>query len=587
MYSFIGIFFLVCLALPPPVRAAMHVGMTPSEYSPSPVGTVVYWDAAVSDAGEGTVWYRFRARRVDGEFRVVRDYGPGSTLIWCAADREGTYEIEVSARNLSTGESAAATSSFEVSPLATGDQPAIARTQHPLIFVYGAPACPVGARMKVAIRDPEGTQHSTPFQPCRINETLNFVIAGMRPATEYTVRHVLLDGSRTAAGPELKMVTGNVDPITTYTVVTPPPQPVQAGVLLQSPLAQFMVATDLTGRMVWYYQGEIETLTRGYPGGTFTGFTQHAQGEDSEQLVGEFDLMGITTRVTNAARINEQLAAMGKRPITGFHHEAARLPGGRFLALANTEQMLSNVQQAQSPVDVLGDMILVLDQDMQVEWVWDAFEHMDVDRTAVLRETCTPTGGGCPPFRLATRANDWLHSNSVQLMPDGNLLVSVRHQDWLVKIDYRNGKGDGHVIWRLGKDGDFAMEPADSNGWFSHQHDAAVERGNSNRIMLFDNGNTRRAEDGEAHSRGQVWELDEFNRKAALVFNADLGSYSSALGTAQRLPNGNYHFDLGFVTPALSESVEVDGWAQPVYRLRIGAPMYRTFRLRDIYTPME
>jgi hypothetical protein len=71
------------------------------------------------------------------------------------------------------------------------------------------------------------------------------------------------------------------------------------------------------------------------------------------------------------------------------------------------------------------------------------------------------------------------------------------------------------------------------------------------------------------------------------VFNADLGYYSAALGTAQRLPNGNYHFDLGFVTPSQSESVEVDPYAQSVYRLQIGAAMYRTFRLRDIYTPIE
>jgi hypothetical protein len=587
MTSFLCGILFIFLFLPLRVYATISVELTPSEYSPSPLGTVVYWDAAVSDAGDGTLWYRFRTRRAGGEFRVVRDYGPVSTLVWSAADREGTYEIEVSVRNLSTGESAVKTGSFEMSPLAKGDQPAVSATPHPLVFLYGAPACPVGARMRVAFRDPEGTVQSTPFQPCRANETLNFLIAGMRPATEYTLRHVLQDGSRTTTGPELKVVTGNVDPIATYTVVTPPPRPSQAGVLLQSPIAQFIVATDLTGQMMWYYRGEIEMLTRSYSGGIFTGFTQRAQGEDSEQLVGEFDLMGITTRVTNAARINEQLAAMRKRPITGFHHEAARLPGGRILALASTEQVLSNVQEEASAVDVLGDMILILDQDMRVEWVWDAFEHMDVNRAAVLRETCTPTGGGCPPFRLAAQANDWLHGNSVQLMPDGNLLLSLRHQDWLVKIDYRNGAGDGHVIWRLGRYGDFALDSSDPNAWFSHQHDASVLRGNQNRIMLFDNGNARRVEDGGAHSRGQVWELDEFNRKATLVFNADLGYYSAALGTAQRLPNGNYHFDLGFVTPSQSESVEVDPYAQSVYRLQIGAAMYRTFRLRDIYTPIE
>ena len=53
---------------------------------------------------------------------------------------------------------------------------------------------------------------------------------------------------------------------------------------------------------------------------------------------------------------------------------------------------------------------------------------------------------------------------------DGNLIVSVRHQDWVIKIDYAHGHGDGHVIWRLGQGGDFAVISSDPSPWFSHQH---------------------------------------------------------------------------------------------------------------------
>src|SRR5262249_5782997 len=66
-----------------------------------------------------------------------------------------------------------------------------------------------------------------------------------------------------------------------------------------------------------------------------------------------------------------------------------------------------------------------------------------------------------PDMRLSTwrrGPNDWLHDNSVDLTPDGNLLLSSRHRDWLIKIDYRNGEGSGKVIWRLGKDGDFRFD---------------------------------------------------------------------------------------------------------------------------------
>src|SRR5207249_3548750 len=101
-------------------------------------------------------------------------------------------------------------------------------------------------------------------------------------------------------------------------------------------------------------------------------------------------------------------------------------------------------------------------------------------------------------------ANDWLHGNAVSLAADGNIVYSARHQDWIIKIDYQNGSGSGDVLWRLGKDGDFRIDSSDPSPWFSHQHDANFEEGEkTNRLLVFDNGNTRRAENDGAHSRGQ------------------------------------------------------------------------------------
>ena len=106
-------------------------------------------------------------------------------------------------------------------------------------------------------------------------------------------------------------------------------------------------------------------------------------------------------------------------------------------------------------------MVLVLDPDFQVKWAWDAFDHMDVRRGPVLGEVTqpgSPEPTGVVPLLPAV---DWLHVNSVALSPaDGNLILSVRHQDWVIKIDYRNGAGDGHVVWRLGQGGDFTLTGA-------------------------------------------------------------------------------------------------------------------------------
>ncbi len=193
---------------------------------------------------------------------------------------------------------------------------------------------------------------------------------------------------------------------------------------------------------------------------------------------------------TNAARVSEQLVALGRRPINAFHHEARPLPGGGILVLADNEEILTNVQ-GPGPVDVIGDEILVLDENLQLVWAWDAFEHLDTSRMAVLGETC-PSGAGCAPYYLAPTANDWLHGNSVQLTPDGQILYSSRHQDWLVEIRYDNGLGDGSVLWRLGKDGDFQYTSSDPYPWFSHQHDASFQMTPDGlRLLVFDDGNTR------------------------------------------------------------------------------------------------
>jgi hypothetical protein len=91
--------------------------------------------------------------------------------------------------------------------------------------------------------------------------------------------------------------------------------------------------------------------------------------------------------------------------------------------------------------------------------------------------------------------------------------------------------------------------------------------------------------DPSANSRGQVIQLDEQNRVANLILNADLGLYTFALGAAQKLPNGDYHFDVGYLSDGTSTSMEVDPSGNTVYALHAGAPEYRSFRMADLYTP--
>ena len=575
-------------------HAAISVTLAPSTASTVPLGTLIHWSTSVNDTGAGPVWYRFRSRQVNGLLHMIVDYGPNDSLDWTEMNAEGSYQVELSVRDTSTGETATTTATIHMTTrLRDAHTPVISTTNHPLVFLYSAPGCRTGGRMSVQFKAPDGTTMSTPYQACHERQSMNFYLAGMRAQTAYTVQHTLDTGSGTVQGPVLTITTPAIS-ITTaaYNVFDTPPSGAPNGILLQCPLEVPTAATDFNGNVLWYYLGQISFVTRAQTGGYFLGVYEDSNADPSHEYFRKFDLAGTTIAETNAARINEQLMAMGRQPIDAFHHEARVIGGDKYLLLADTERILTGVQ-GPGPVDIIGDQILVLDSELQVIWVWDAFDHLDTSRMAVLGETC-PSGAGCAPYHLAATANDWLHGNSLQLTPDGQILYSSRHQDWLFKINYNSGLGDGRVIWRLGLGGDFQIISSDPYPWFSHQHDANMEASAAGpTAIVFDDGNTRVTTYPGQNSRGQVFLLDEQNLTATLTLNVDLGAMAFALGAAQQLPDGSYHFDVGWITNDTiggansSRSVEVDKSGNVLYGMAITTPEYRTFRMPDLYTPQD
>jgi hypothetical protein len=566
----------------------MLLEIQPSTASPAPVGTVITLRAAIAEAGGASIWYRYRIRTpASADFRTVRDYSPQNSYDWAPSESEGIYEVEVSARDRDSGDTAVATLAYTVESRIVDNTPAITRTKNKLVFLYSAPPCEESGRIRVEFISEDNFRQFTPSLKCSAAASTNVYLAGLRPSTKYRVRHTVeTPGAFAIQGPLLSFDTEALDfsVPATRAVQAPMGTVVRDQILLQSNVFSMNIATDLDGNIVWYNPAGIRYLTRAVRGGAFVALIDDWNGDDSAQILRIYDVAGNIIAETNAGRINEQLAAMGKLPITSFHHEA-RIDQGGIIVLAGNERLLTDVQ-GPGQVDVLGDVILVLDRDLQLRWSWDAFDHLDVRRNAVMGETCNFGGGGCAVFRLAKVANDWLHGNSVQVTPDGNLLYSARHQDWLIKIDYANGAGSGRVIWRLGKDGDFQLRSDDPFPWFSHQHDGNFESGGRpNRLLVLDNGNTRYAQNPAVHSRGQVFEIDEQNRTAFLVLNADLGDYSRALGSAARMQNGNYVFSLGWDSNNYGQSLEFDPSGRLVTRIEVETQMYRSFRMRDLYTP--
>ncbi len=577
MRSVLGLFCMAAIA------SAMDLTVATSYPSPGAVGNPVTWIATVSETAPGTIWYRFRVRAPYGDYKMVRDFSPNPTLDFAALDHEGIYEAEITARHLDTGEIVTGVGAFEFLSRVTYE-PLVNATAHPLIFLFSTPPCQEGASMVVEFRTGNAAATVTSAKPCDGALTMNFLLAGLRESTEYKAHYIVFNSSGQLRGNDLIFTTDAVpDAQPAPRVVSSSATPSVSPFLLTSD----GVATDLEGHQVWFSFTPLSNITRTEAGGYLWGYVEDPAVDVSYQLLRKMNLLGLTELETNAARVNEQLAALGKRPITSFHHEVRPMSGGRFLALAAVEEERSDVQGSGS-VNILGDMILVFDENLNVLWAWDAFEHLDVSRKAILDEKCTPTAGGCPPFYKTSTANDWTHSNAVQFTPDGNLLLSMRHQDWLIKIDFSDGHGDGHIIWKLGKDGDFRLNGADVTAWFSHQHEGNIELADPTRLAVFDNGNTRVAQFGPGNSRGQVWKLDESAMTATPALNADLGVYAVAVGSAQPLPNGNYHFHAGYVfagpVPS-AHTFELNRAGRPIYSLQTDRLLYRTFRLPDLYSP--
>ena len=75
---------------------------------------------------------------------------------------------------------------------------------------------------------------------------------------------------------------------------------------------------------------------------------------------------------------------------------------------------------------------------------------------------------------------DFIHTNSIDQEPNGNLLLSARNANSLLEVD----RASGRILWRLGgKRSDFKLGPGTQ---FVAQHD--VRRAPNGHITLFDNG---------------------------------------------------------------------------------------------------
>ncbi len=160
---------------------------------------------------------------------------------------------------------------------------------------------------------------------------------------------------------------------------------------------------------------------------------------------------------------------------------------------------------------------------------------------------------------LDTPVVDYAHGNAIELDVDGNYLISNRHMSEITKID----SSTGEIIWRLGgKNNQFTFindtELPGLGIYFSYQHD--IRRLPNGNITIFDNAN-QFIDAGIRGSRGVEYEINEADLTATLVkeFRTSPDTYSTFMGSMQRLPNGNtvIGWGGGAVLPNLGQPVAI------------------------------
>lgn len=228
------------------------------------------------------------------------------------------------------------------------------------------------------------------------------------------------------------------------------------------------------------------------------------------------------------------------------HHDYVRLANGNTVYLAwermppaVSERVQGGHHHEDDPEHMWGDVVREVDSDGNLVKEWRSWEHLDFDLDVI-----------CP----LESHKEWTHANSIEVLPNGDWLISFRLTSTVVIVDYDTGA----IKWRWGPRSEFPDHPKKFGPpELSHQHHAQMlENGN---ILVFDNGCHRLR--GPSWSRVVEMDPERFEFRWTYAGKTILEFFSFMVSGAQRLPNGNTLITEG----ATGRILEVTESHQPVW----------------------
>jgi len=449
------------------------------------------------------------------------------------------------------------------------------------------------------------------------------MVLGLKPDRTHSITLTAVDelGNERQADTIVQITTDPLpDDFPSYELLTADTSKMETGITIVEPIGitaerPYMFAVNTNGEVIWFFNQLGAIDFKRLDNGNILIVMEYAD-------ILEMDMLGnIVHSWKTPYSDSDDPDRIELEDTIAFHHEVYPMPSGNYIALDVEIREVENfpLEITADPADasitgtakVAGDVIVEFTPDGTIVKQWKM--HDIIDQTRVSHDSDGVFWGTRYPDvdedgeSDGTDSKDWCHSNAVIYDPsDDTIIVSLRHQDAVVKID-RNDT----IVWILGDPFGWNSPYADAlldlvetpeAEWQYHQHAPMLT--SEGTLLMFDNGNNRTiAFDGQtpmgsADSYSRVVEFD-INTQTMQVtqlwqYGADLGDdtlYADFLGDVDQLPTtGNILINFGGLrendSQYATQVIEVthDELKEVVFKLVLNDYYsYRAARISSLY----
>ncbi len=335
-------------------------------------------------------------------------------------------------------------------------------------------------------------------------------------------------------------------------------------------------AVDADGQIRWYSSNWSQHMFEQLKNGHIMVLNK-ATNSGKYNVLTETDYLG---RIYRQYTFDGTLGGNLKHEVTVIHHDLAELPNGNLLLTVSdgskyTEDTVIELNRKTGHIDRVLNFKKILPTSM-----YKNSKQKAIDGSIGI---------------------DWLHMNALDYnAKTGNLLISTRNQDLVMQMNYKTGKiqwifsGKAKSSWPV-KYRSKILSVAKGTKVTGGQHGVYLlnQSNGKESIMLYDNniavknGNKKTSGKYSTATEYQI-DLKHMTVKQKWSYGKTLGAsnFTSIIGYAQRLNNGNTLVDFGYKKDGQESNViEVDANGTQVFNMTLTSSAhdktyaYRAYRI--------